>query len=91
MYIYIYIYIHIHVYLYIFYWSSLHKKMKIEFSNKQLSETQFLVSIKMCTGSTTDVIWLNTNCAVSLTNFFLEGIISATINFRSELQISKSF
>ena len=34
---------------------------------KQLLETLFL-AIKMCTGFPTDLIWINTVCAVSLAN-----------------------
>ena len=47
-----------------------HKTMEAELSHsaiKQLLETLFC-AIKMCTDFPTDVIWINTMCAVSLAN-----------------------
>ena len=45
----------------------MHKTMRWKQSSaiKQLLETFFL-TIKMCTDFTTDVIWINTICAVSV-------------------------
>ena len=45
----------------------MHKTMEQSSAIKQLLETLFL-AIEMCTDFPTDVIWINTMCAVSLAN-----------------------
>ena len=52
MYIYIYICVYIYIYIYIYI-----------LAIKQILETPFH-TIKMFTGFTTDVLWMNTKCAV---------------------------
>ena len=69
IYLSIYLYIYIYIYIYTGTKSKCTKRWKQSSVNKQLLETPFL-AIKMCTGFTADVIWMNTMCAVSLGNHF---------------------
>ena len=87
MYIYI-LYIYIYKFIYIYIYISEHKQNAHNDGSraqplKRLFKILFL-AIKKCTGFTTDVIYCNTKCAVSLANqlravaFVLKGFISAT-------------
>ena len=55
------------MYIYIRTQSKCTKRWKQNLGIKHLLETLFL-AIKMCTDFATDVIWINTMCAVSLAN-----------------------
>ena len=61
---------------------------KSNFSHEKFLETPFH-SIKMCTGFTTDVIWINTICAVSLANH-LSGAADRFCPLRTHQQFRKS-
>ena len=59
--------VYIYIYIYIGTQSKCTKRWKQSSAIKQLLDTLFL-AIKMCTDFPTDVIWMNTMCAVSLAN-----------------------
>ena len=59
--------LYIYIYIYIRTQSKYTKRWKQSSDIKQLLIT-LLLAIKMCTDFTTDVVWMNTMCAVSLVN-----------------------